>query len=393
MRTPLAWKNLTSSWSKCALAATGVGFAVVLMFMQLGFSKALIENNVQVMSLFDTDVANLAVVSRARYNLSTEQRFSRRIFEDAASWPGIEASCTLSMERGASKVQVAGSAAKPIRVVAIQLGEPDFLKDDELYEKLMEADSIDSAIVDDRSKGFYNFGRLPEQLREQWIELNDSVVPVQDTFLLGTDFGNDGTLLMSERVHAKYFPYRNPFGQARDLVDIGFLKSSTNDPQELEILAAKIESTAPQSIRVWPTKKLVKKEKDFWSKQTPVGNIFTIGLIMGLVVGAIICYQIQFTDITDHMPEFATLKAMGYSAWYFWSLILWQSLYLACLGFVPGILVARVLYMALSSLSGLTMEMDAWQIGQVWLLTLGMCIVSGAIAIRKLFNADPASLF
>ena len=114
---------------------------------------------------------------------------------------------------------------------------------------------------------------------------------------------------------------------------------------------------------------------------------------MGLVVGAIICYQIQFTDITDHMPEFATLKAMGYGPRYFWGVILCQSLYLACLGFVPGMAVSAGLYWVLSQSSGLLMMMTLPRILLVWCLTVVMCIISGALAIRKLFGTDPASLF
>ena len=114
---------------------------------------------------------------------------------------------------------------------------------------------------------------------------------------------------------------------------------------------------------------------------------------MGLVVGAIICYQIQFTDISEHMPEFATLKAMGYGTSYFWSIILCQSFYLACLGFLPGLLVSYGLYSMLAESSGLVMSMTWERILLVWGLTLVMCLVSGALAIRKLFGTDPASLF
>ena len=93
------------------------------------------------------------------------------------------------------------------------------------------------------------------------------------------------------------------------------------------------------------------------------------------------------------MPEFATLKAMGYRPSYFWSLILCQSLYLACLGFVPGFILSWGLYALLAEASGLVMRMTLDRVVFVWLLTVAMCIVSGVLAIRKLFRADPASLF
>jgi putative ABC transport system permease protein len=115
--------------------------------------------------------------------------------------------------------------------------------------------------------------------------------------------------------------------------------------------------------------------------------------MMGLIVGAIICYQIQFTDINDHMSEFATLKAMGYSSGYFWRFILSQSFFLACLGFLPGCLASYAMYGLLSHYSGLVMMMTWDRVLLVWCLTLAMCVFSGGLAIRKLFRSDPASLF
>ncbi|MFK7734616.1 MAG: FtsX-like permease family protein [Pirellulaceae bacterium] len=393
MRTPLAWKNLTSSWAKCALAATGVGFAVVLMFMQIGFQRALIDNNVRVMTLLDPSVANLAIMSRARYNVSTEQRFPRSLLEQAIAHPAIRQGCVLSMERGTARVTVENWTGKPIRVLALEMGKPEFLADAGLYSRLNAADSKDGVLLDTRSKRFYGFASELTELGEQWIELNGKRVLVEERFDLGTDFGNDGTLLMSERMHSEYFPYRNLRGRPTDVVDIGFLELDPAAGLSPQQVAKQIEALSPNEIMVQPTLGLIAKEKRFWELQTPVGKIFLIGTIMGLLVGAIICYQIQFTDITEHMPEFATLKAMGYGPMYFWSLVLSQSFYLACLGFVPGIAVAQTLYFVLSESSGLIMEMDVTRIVSVWVLTLVMCAVSGALAIRKLFNADPASLF
>ena len=360
------------------------------------FPGALIDNNVRLLTLFDSKVANLVVMSRARYNVSTEQRFSRRLFEMAASTEGIVAATTASVERGTAKVKVEGregNVSKPIRVIAIDVSNPDFIADNDVYQNLLEADRQDAALVDSLSKSFYGFSSSVEALKEQGIELNDKQVSIVGQFNLGTDFGNDGTILMSERIHADYFPWRNFRGDPRDKVDLGFLQAENSDPAYLQELAAKIEDLAPHEIMVKPTLVLEAEEKRFWSNQTPVGKIFFIGTLMGLLVGAIICYQIQFTDITEHMPEFATLKAMGYSPLYFWSLILWQSFYLACLGFFPGILVSWGLYKALYLYSGLIMEMSYYRIGLVWCLTLAMCAGSGAIALRKLFGADPASLF
>jgi len=387
MQTPLAWKNLTSSPSKCFLAATGVGFAVILMFMQIGFRNALLDSNVQIFRLFSAD---LIVISRARYNVSTEQRFSRHLIDQATAQKGIKASCAVYAERGTASIQVEGSRARPIRVIAMQLAS-DFFADPKLFHKLSAADKQNAALVDRRSKSEYGFGDDPEALRQQHLELNKKVLSVVDQFTLGTDFAHDGTILISERMLPTYFPWRSRSGSPLDVIDIGLLRAERG--ADLLTLRNQIQRLAPDQIQVFLTQDLINQELRFWSRSTPVGVIFGIGTIMGLVVGAIICYQIQFTDISEHMPEFATLKAMGYRPFYFWSLILCQSLYLACLGFIPGLLISWGLYSLLAEASGLVMRMTWDRILLVWLLTLAMCVVSGVLAIRNLFRADPASLF
>jgi len=42
LRTPLAWKNLTHDVRRLAVAVSGVAFAVILIFMELGFLNALL---------------------------------------------------------------------------------------------------------------------------------------------------------------------------------------------------------------------------------------------------------------------------------------------------------------------------------------------------------------
>src|SRR6476661_1936492 len=109
LRTPLAWKNLTSSRGKFLLSSTGVGFAVLLMFMQIGFRNALFDSNVELVNLFEAD---LVMVSPARYNLSSERRFARHWLERAAATAGVSATSALRTERTTASVKVDGHNAR-----------------------------------------------------------------------------------------------------------------------------------------------------------------------------------------------------------------------------------------------------------------------------------------
>lgn len=388
MQTPLAWKNLTSSLGKFLLSATGVGFAVLLMFMQIGFRNALFDSNVEMIRLFEADIV---MVSAARFNLSSERRFDLHWLQSAEATEGVRAVSALRTERNLATVQIEGNKAKKIRVLAID-PDPEFIADDQLASKLAAADRRRGVLVDGRSKSVYGFAmRNPEQLKEQHIELNGTRIRIDDTFTLGTDFANDGTLMMSNRLYPSLFPFRSPTRDAMDLVDFGLIKLEPGADRERVL--AELAQLNPGEISVYQYSDYVAKEVRFWSRNTPIGIIFGIGTIMGLIVGAIICYQIQFTDISENMPELATLKAMGYSNRYFWTLVLCQSFYLACIGFVPGLLITLGLYELLGSASGLVMRLTLPRIALVWALTLAMCLASGMLALRRLWRADPASLF
>ena len=137
----------------------------------------------------------------------------------------------------------------------------------------------------------------------------------------------------------------------------------------------------------------VGREVDYWNGATPIGYVFTFGAIMGIVVGAIIVYQILFSDVQDHLREYATLKAMGYPHGYLTGVVLREAALLATLGFLPGVAATLWLYGHAGAATRLPIEMSAERMAVVLALAVAMCCVSGVLAIRKLRSADPASVF
>ena len=102
---------------------------------------------------------------------------------------------------------------------------------------------------------------------------------------------------------------------------------------------------------------MVAREKWFWWTNTPIGFAFGAGVLLGFVVGMVICYQILASDVADHLPEYATLKAIGYPNRYLSLVVLQEALILAAVGFVPGMPVTLGLYRLLTSITGLPMLM------------------------------------
>ena len=142
---------------------------------------------------------------------------------------------------------------------------------------------------------------------------------------------------MSDENFLRILPYRK-----RGIVSIGLIRLKPGfDPIQVR---SQIAAALPKDVLVMTHKELVDKELSYWTRNTPVGFVFKLGLIMGLIVGVIIVYQVLYTDVSDHIGEYATLKAMGYRDRYLFSVVIQESIILSVFGFIPGIGLSQLLY-------------------------------------------------
>lgn len=386
-RTPLAWKNLVADWRRFALASAGVAFAAILMFTQNGFRNALLDSPVMWLDLVDAD---LIAISSTRTSLQSQQPFPQDLLRRAAGDADVTVTSPIYIERSQAQVRVENMPSRPIRMIGIET-EPRWLTTRKLREAVATLRPPQTAALDTQARHFYGFALDDRsQLQQQSIELAGKSLSIVETVSIGADFANEGTLLMSSQNFADYFSFRNS-GQPLEVVDLGLIQlRAGSNPEEV---AKRLTELAPRIWSVQTRSKLIQQETDFWSGQTPVGIIFSIGAMMGFAVGVIICYQILFTSINDSMPEFATLKAMGYPNRYFVFLVIKQAIYLSLFGFAIAWVVSFGLFQILEPLAGLPMLITIPRALFVLALTMAMCLASALLALRKLLGADPASLF
>ncbi|MCC9657317.1 FtsX-like permease family protein [Rhodopirellula halodulae] len=409
-RTPLAWKNLIGNPARLCIAAAGVGFAAVLMFTQNGFRNALLDSPVQLIEVIDCE---LVAISPARYMLPVDERFPRSLLRRVKADDAVADVQALLVERTMARVRVAGSPARPIRVISVpdetlpaaseRAAEDSSTKTKRTWlnipgldENRVQLRRPGTALVDRKTRSEYgfdfeSFGFQPSGApAEQSIELSQQSIELVGAFTLGTDFANEGSLLIAESSFPTYFPRRG-MGKPLQVVDLGLIRlHEGHSPGEV---AKRLTQMAEGQWQVMTREQIRDREQTFWSEQTPVGMIFLIGTLMGFAVGIIICYQILFTNLQDAMSEYATLKAMGYPNRYFVGLVIRQSVYLSVLGFIPAVLIVLGLFRVLESLTGLPMALTLPRAASVLALTTLMCLISGLLALRKLVRADPASLF
>lgn len=382
---PLALRNLTENPVRLAASTAGVAFAVVLMFLQNGFRNALLDNMVAIITHLDGD---LFITARDRYILTQPVPFPLRRLEQAAGATGVASVHPFYL---ISDTQIrwrnqATGVTRPMRVLAFRLRD-DLLAIAQVRRQLHELDRPHTALVDEKSKRAI-FGPIEPG---DASELSGRRLTIVGRFPLGTDFRSNGTLLMSEANLHRYVPWR-PAGDLGDtLIDVGVIRLTDGaEPRMIQQIAA---ARLTPDVLVLTRDELVRKEQAFWSRVTPIGAIFDIGVVMGFIVGLAICYQVLASEIFERLSQFATLKAMGFNQRDLARIVVNQAVILALLGFLLGLVISLGLFYWLQALTGLNMRLKPSDAAYVLALALGMCIVSAMLVARKLQRVDPADLF
>jgi putative ABC transport system permease protein len=385
MRTPLAWSNLTYERRRLLTAIAGVAFAVLLMFMFRGFENALYDSQVQLLKVLNGEII---VVNRLKYTMFIPAQFARRRLYQAQAFDGVEAAYPLYIRDGAAWKNPETKAVRPLRVLAFNPNDP-VLKIPEVLSSQTALKLPWTVIVDEKSRtevGAVTTGTVTELAEQQ--------VHVVGTYSLGTDFASaNGNVIMSDQNFLRYFANLGPEEQSRGLntVDIGLLR--VRPGADVEAIARTLSDQLPKDVAVLTKPEFVDMELDYWRNNTAIGFVFTLLTIMSFVVGIILVYQILYTDVADHWTQYATLKAIGYSDRYLLGVVFQQALLLGVMGFIPGYLTALVLYRVTANATGLLMQMTLGRGLNILLATVLMCLISGAIAIRKVQSADPAEVF
>jgi putative ABC transport system permease protein len=389
LRTPLAWLNLTHDRWRFALSLAGVGFAVVLMFIEFGFYNALLDSTVALIDRFDAD---LVMVSKVKSSLQAFGGFPRRRLSQALSVPGVVSVRPLYLEEVRSLWRSdRGNRRQLLRVLGIDPVAPALRVDEARRATALRLS--DRALFDRASRIAH---AAPNDRTADDLAGRD--VYVDGEFRLGLDFVHEGNLIIGETAFAHYFP--NPGGSALRQVEVGMIRlaNGANPAAVRSELKERLpmwdgSPSGGSDVIVMTRDEFRDQERRFWRESTPVGFIFGLGAVMGLIVGIVICYQVLATDVADHLAEFATLKAMGYGGGYLAGVVLQQALWLALAGFVPGCLLSWLLYQALEQATGLPLLMTIPRAAAVLGLTVLMCGLSGLLTVRQVVTADPAELF
>jgi putative ABC transport system permease protein len=336
--------------------------------------------------LIDRLDADVFLISRAKPTLMFQEPFARHRLEQARAAPDVQSAEPVYIEHDSALWKNASDGSlHDIRAVAFEPERCIFI-DVEICRQAARLRVLDGVLFDRQSKGFFG-----PRASGTVTELSRRTVQIVGTFALGTDFTHDGNVMMSADTFFHVFPDRIAAERAAGRVELGVIKLVPgSSPQQA---AERLRQLLPPDVEVLTKAEYRDKERAFLDASTPIGYVFNLGTILGFFVGAIICYQVLFTDITNQLPQFATLRAIGYSDRMVAVIVLQQAIGLSMISFVPGLIASRILYALIAAITGLPLEMSLTRGALLLCLTTSMCVISGAIAVRKALALAPADLY
>lgn len=381
-KIPLSWLQLTREKTRLAVALAGIAFADILMFMQLGFRDALYYSNVRFHNSLQGDIVLINSQSSA---VLAMRSFSQRRLYKALELPAVQSVHPIYLDFTIWKNPVTG---RPRSILIYGMNpETNIVNLPGVQENLDKLKLPDVVLFDRSSRVEYGpIAANYDQGKTVTAEVRRRRMKVEGLFTLGASFGADGNLITSDVNFLRIFNNRQP-----GLIDIGLIRLKPG--ADANVVAQELRKYLPNEVNVLTKQEFIDFERNYWANSTAIGFIFTLGTVMGFIVGTVIVYQILYTEVADHLAEYATLKAIGYTQNYLLTVILQEALLLAVLGYFPGIVFALFMYKSARDATLLPVFMSFDRAVMVLFLTIMMCIISGAIAVRKLRSADPADIF
>jgi putative ABC transport system permease protein len=381
-KTPLAWRQLMKEKTRLLVAVAGITFADMLMFIQLGFESALFDAAIQPHRNLQAD---LVLINPQFQTLFSVKSFSRERLYQTLGYEGVKSVNSVYIGTGQWR-NPQTRLDRAILVWGIDPAQPAF-KFPEVQENQAHLKQLHQVLFDQAGRPEYGaVGDIFKKTGNFDTELNNKAIRVRGVFSNGASFAADGNVITSDSTFLQLFPERQ-----RERIEVGLI--TLNPGVNAEKLRSQLAAELPNDVSVLTPEEFAQIEKKYWAEGTGIGFIFGLGVVVGFIVGIVIVYQILYSDVSEHLPEYATLKAMGYSDRYLLGVLLQEALFLAVLGYIPAFFLSFGLYQLTYAATMLPITMKLERAITVFILTVIMCSFSGAIAMRKLRTADPADVF
>jgi putative ABC transport system permease protein len=381
-QTPIAWLQLVHRKARLLVTIMGVTFAVLLMFIQLGFRDGLYEDAVTFHKVIDAD---LVLIHHDTERFFEMKEFPRRYLYNISAVDGIASVNPFYFGIGNFK-NPESFVTRPLVVCGFMPDKPVF----KLAEVNQQTEIIQAAntVIFDRLS-LPDFGPIVTEFAnkgEVITEMSNHQTKIRGLFSLG-----GGVMSASGAIITSDLNFSKLLDKPIEKVNMGVIKLQPGiKPQDV---ITKVSKELPQDVKLITLEQFMTLEKNYLAQSTPIGFIFNMGTVIGCVFGGIIVYQILYTQISDSLFIYATFKAIGFANTYLVKVVLQQAFFMSLIGYIPGFSFCMYLYNFVHEATRLPITMTLVRAVMVMLLTIIMCSIAGLLAMNKLRSADPAELF
>lgn len=380
-RMPIGWLQLVSNKVRFASAIAGVAFACILVFVQLGMMGAFTKATRVAYTGFDADI----MISSSNANSLTDgSNVARRRMYQSLAVPGVSQACPLFL--GMTPWILKDGSKIEFQTIGVDPGAASFFTPAMGRLELLQL--ANNVFLDRSARGLdpeILAGASPAEPIH--IEANNEQLSIVSTVDFGGGFAGDGYMVVSDQTFIRLFRNRISGSPNHILLKV-------EQGEDVQVVVNRLKAALPtEAIKIRSFEDAIDEDVNYQLTKRPVGLIFGFGVVIGAIVGVVIVYQILSTDVADHLREYATFKAMGYSQKFFQGIVLEEAVILAVAGFVPAFFVSIVIYAGMANATGLPIEMTLGRAASVFAGTVVSCALSGMFAMRKLAGADPADLF
>lgn len=376
VKLTIAWQSLIHGKTRAVITIAGISFSIALIFIQLGLYDAIFRMALLVSDRLNFDVV---LVSPDYAFLGRTGTFSRRRISQARAVPGVESAVPLYLGLKPWR-NPQSRLSHQIFILAFDPHDRVFL-DPEIEGQMQKLKEPDTLLIDRQTRP--EFGSLEPGVT---TEMGQHKVKVVGQFTLGTGFLAYGAMVTSDQTYSRLL-------DGYPLQDVQFGLVKLHPGANLNETVAALRAALPADVLVLTREQLNALEEKYWAVKSSVGLICGFGAVVAIIVGIVILYQVLATDVVNSLPQYATLKAMGYTDRSVAQIVLLKACLLGSLAYAPAVLLALIAYAITQQLAKLLTVMTWERLVGVLALTLLMCTVTGVVCMRKLRSADPADLF
>ena len=386
---PLGAQQLTRQRTSTLLSLAGVTASLLVIFAQLGIERAVYDSAIR---LHRSVVGDLILVPYGFKSMQLHAEVPAAMTDIVSANPAVAG--TMPFWFGVMSLTHPGmSGSRRIAWYAVDVERPA-IDVPGLRENLYRLREARRLLYDRESRPY--FGDLADKVGPGKPEYQVLGPPdnrgllrqlfVVGNFALGPNVLNDGSIIMSEDTMAEVFG--SWWSERPAFIGIQLVRGADRDEVRDEInkaLAGRGE--------VITTSEFQKRERAYWSRETPVGYITDLGFVMGVMIGMVFIYYAQYQIIRFYLPEYAILKSLGYDWWFFLFMIGQIGAAIITPAFLVAFTLARAVYGVTEAAMHLGMTMGLREMVVALVACVIMTAVSSLFAIRRLWKVDPIMLF